>query len=152
MFYECFFFSLQVTSLIRDEKGLLCGGVVRDGLTGRTVSVRAKSVVNATGPFCDGIRKMDDPKAENVIVPSSGTHIVLPDYFSPKNMGLLDPSTSGCLSFSFCGVCFSHHWFRWSCDFLRSLARSCGSWNDGRAVHNFDSTKAERVGNCVCSG
>ena len=60
--------------------------------------MRAKAVVNATGPFCDGIRKMDDPKAENVIVPSSGTHIVLPEYFSPKNMGLLDPSTSGFLN------------------------------------------------------
>ena len=26
--------------------------------------------------------------------PSSGVHIVLPDYYSPTNMGLLDPNTS----------------------------------------------------------
>jgi glycerol-3-phosphate dehydrogenase len=69
--------------------------------------------VNATGPFCDSIRKMDDPECETIIVPSSGTHVVLPgflllqfflflfhlcfcgkEYFSPRNMGLLDPATS----------------------------------------------------------
>ena len=26
--------------------------------------------------------------------PSAGIHIVLPDYYSPSNMGLLDPATS----------------------------------------------------------
>jgi glycerol-3-phosphate dehydrogenase len=26
--------------------------------------------------------------------PSAGVHIVLPDYYSPTNMGLLDPNTS----------------------------------------------------------
>jgi glycerol-3-phosphate dehydrogenase len=54
----------------------------------------AQSVVNATGPFTDGIRKMDDPEAKNIIQPSAGVHIVLPDYYSPRSMGLLDPQTS----------------------------------------------------------
>jgi len=33
-------------------------------------------------------------KCENLVVPSSGVHIVLPDYYSPRDMGLLDPATS----------------------------------------------------------
>jgi glycerol-3-phosphate dehydrogenase len=48
-------------------------------------------VVNATGPFTDHIRKMDDASVNPIVCPSSGVHIVLPDYYSPERMGLLDP-------------------------------------------------------------
>ncbi len=37
---------------------------------------------------------MDDPAIKPIVCPSSGVHITLPDYYSPRNMGLLDPSTS----------------------------------------------------------
>ena len=37
---------------------------------------------------------MDDPDARKIVQPSAGIHIVLPEYYSPRNMGLLDPSTS----------------------------------------------------------
>ena len=37
---------------------------------------------------------MDDPEARKIVQPSAGIHIVLPEYYSPRNMGLLDPSTS----------------------------------------------------------
>ena len=39
-------------------------------------------------------RKMDDGKAREIVCASAGVHIVLPDYYSPSNMGLLDPATS----------------------------------------------------------
>lgn len=51
-------------------------------------------MINATGPFTDSIRKMDDPTVKSICAPSSGVHIVLPGYYSPEQMGLLDPSTS----------------------------------------------------------
>lgn len=56
--------------------------------------MKSKCVVNATGPFTDSIRQMDDPTVNPICQPSSGIHIVLPDYYSPANMGLLDPNTS----------------------------------------------------------
>ena len=84
----------EVTSFVYNEDGRISGGVVKNRLTGKSAVVRAKAVINATGPFCDQLRRMDDPTVENIIVPSSGTHVVLPDYYSPRNMGLLDPSTS----------------------------------------------------------
>ena len=34
---------------------------MRDELTGKEWSTKAKSVINATGPFTDFIRKMDNP-------------------------------------------------------------------------------------------
>ncbi len=44
--------------------------------------------------FSPGIRQMDNPEARKIVQPSAGIHIVLPEYYSPRNMGLLDPSTS----------------------------------------------------------
>ncbi|KAI9799978.1 MAG: mitochondrial glycerol-3-phosphate dehydrogenase [Phylliscum demangeonii] len=91
---------MEVTGLEKDEAGALTGARMRDlipgknGKTAEEFSVRAKVVVNATGPFTDSIRHMDEPGARPIVAPSSGVHVVLPDYFSPGNMGLIDPSTS----------------------------------------------------------
>ncbi|XP_062302374.1 glycerol-3-phosphate dehydrogenase, mitochondrial isoform X1 [Osmerus eperlanus] len=72
----------------------VCGARCRDVITGQEFDVRAKCVINATGPFTDSLRKMDDQKNENICQPSAGVHIVIPGYYSPDNMGLLDPATS----------------------------------------------------------
>ncbi|CAK8675012.1 unnamed protein product [Clavelina lepadiformis] len=72
----------------------ICGATIKDHNTGNVFDVRAKCVINATGPFTDGIRKLDDPKIANICQPSAGVHIILPGYYSPDAMGLLDPATS----------------------------------------------------------
>ncbi|KAI8825296.1 FAD dependent oxidoreductase-domain-containing protein [Fimicolochytrium jonesii] len=71
------------------------GAIVRDHMTGEEWEVRAKGVINATGPFTDGLRKLDSGvTTAEIVAPSSGTHIVLPSYYSPRDMGLIDPATS----------------------------------------------------------
>lgn len=60
---------------------------------GREFDTYAKVIVNAAGPFCDSVRKMADKEAVSMICPSSGVHIVLPDYYSPEGMGLIVPKT-----------------------------------------------------------
>ncbi|KAJ3114461.1 mitochondrial glycerol-3-phosphate dehydrogenase [Phlyctochytrium bullatum] len=73
----------------------LYGAVVRDTLTGETWTVRAKGIINATGPFTDGLRKLDGGvETKEIVAPSAGVHIILPNYYSPRRMGLVDPSTS----------------------------------------------------------
>ncbi|NXR47702.1 GPDM protein, partial [Hippolais icterina] len=72
----------------------VCGVPCRDVLAGKEFDVRAKCVINATGPFTDSVRKMDDQEVPNICQPSAGVHIVMPGYYSPDNMGLLDPATS----------------------------------------------------------
>ena len=37
---------------------------------------------------------LDNPSHEPIVQPSSGVHITLPNYYSPRKMGLLDPATS----------------------------------------------------------
>jgi glycerol-3-phosphate dehydrogenase len=91
---------IEVTGLEKDANGKLCGARVKDlvqeknGKKAEEFSIKAKGIINATGPFCDSIRKMDDPSIKEIVAPSSGVHVVLPGYYSPANMGLIDPKTS----------------------------------------------------------
>ncbi|MFB6240410.1 MAG: glycerol-3-phosphate dehydrogenase/oxidase, partial [Gemmatimonadota bacterium] len=53
------------------------GGVLlQDRESGEERTVRARVVVNATGPYADSVRRMADPDAEPVIRPSRGSHLV----------------------------------------------------------------------------
>jgi glycerol-3-phosphate dehydrogenase len=90
---------MEVTGLEKDANGRLCGAKVRDLIAEREgkkdeFSIKAKGIINATGPFTDGIRKLDDQNVQEIVAPSSGVHVVLPGYYSPSNMGLIDPHTS----------------------------------------------------------
>ncbi|XP_029370949.1 glycerol-3-phosphate dehydrogenase, mitochondrial isoform X2 [Echeneis naucrates] len=75
-------------------KEKVCGAHCRDVITGQEFDVKAKCVINATGPFTDSLRKMDNQQTQNICQPSAGVHVVMPGYYSPDNMGLLDPATS----------------------------------------------------------
>ncbi|PCH39804.1 DAO-domain-containing protein [Wolfiporia cocos MD-104 SS10] len=83
----------EVTEL-RKDGGKVRGARVHDRLTGRSLDVRAKGVINATGPFSDALLTMDNAAHKPIVQPSSGIHITLPNYYSPRTMGLLDPATS----------------------------------------------------------
>ncbi|KAG6901140.1 hypothetical protein C0995_016582 [Termitomyces sp. Mi166 len=84
-----------LTSLTKDPlTGRLTGGHITDTLTGSSFPVRAKGIINATGPFADTLLTMDNPSHKPIVQPSSGIHITLPNYYSPRTMGLLDPATS----------------------------------------------------------
>jgi glycerol-3-phosphate dehydrogenase len=61
----------------------IVGVRARDVRTGEEWDIRSKVVVNATGPFADKIRKMDDPSTPEAIVPAAGVHTIIPDHFSP---------------------------------------------------------------------
>jgi glycerol-3-phosphate dehydrogenase len=91
---------VEVTSLEKDAEGKLCGARVKDliaeknGKKADEFNIRARGIINATGPFTDSIRKMDDQNVKEIVAPSSGVHVVLPGYYSPQKMGLIDPKTS----------------------------------------------------------
>lgn len=62
-------------------KERVCGARVKDTLTGKEWDIKAKCVVNATGPYTDSLRTMSNKDTQNICQPSSGVHIVLPDYY-----------------------------------------------------------------------
>lgn len=83
---------VEVKSLLR-HKTKLVGARVKDLLTNEEWEIKARAIVNATGPFCDSIRRMDNPKTPPMLTASSGTHIMLGPEFSPPATGLLIPKT-----------------------------------------------------------
>jgi len=83
-----------VTRLIKDETGQLTGVEVHNRLNDTLTSHHATTVINATGPFTDTIRQMDDPDAPPLVALSSGIHIVLPSRFLPAASGVMIPKTS----------------------------------------------------------
>jgi glycerol-3-phosphate dehydrogenase len=80
---------------IRFERadGRLTGAIVADGETGAEYSVRAKTIVNATGIFVDEVRAMDDPKTPGLLTVSRGTHIVVGPEFLGSTSAIMVPKT-----------------------------------------------------------
>ncbi len=83
----------RAVTLFKDTEGYVNGLQVRDEETGREHSVAARCVVNAAGPWCDAVRRLDDPGAPPLIAPSQGVHIVLPKNFLPGTAAIMVPHT-----------------------------------------------------------
>jgi glycerol-3-phosphate dehydrogenase len=67
--------------------------VFRDVESGREHAAGAKCVINATGAFCDAVRRMDDAGATPMIAPSQGVHIVLHKRFLGGDTAIMVPRT-----------------------------------------------------------
>jgi glycerol-3-phosphate dehydrogenase len=67
----------KVVELLRDGNQVR-GARLRATLTGEGAEVRARLVVNATGPWADALRRLEDPGAPPILRPSKGSHVVVP--------------------------------------------------------------------------
>ncbi|SHK56804.1 glycerol-3-phosphate dehydrogenase/oxidase [Rhodothermus profundi] len=83
---------MPVEALLRTRTRLE-GVIARDLESGEQFEVRGRVVVNATGVFADAVRRMDNPEAAPLIIPSQGVHLVLPRRFLPGEAALLVPRT-----------------------------------------------------------
>lgn len=84
---------VEATALLEHD-GQLNGARVRDVLCGHSFVVRARAVVNATGPGSDLVRRMENPQALALLAPSRGTHLAFDASWTPTGDGLLIPKTS----------------------------------------------------------
>ncbi|HSY16683.1 MAG TPA: glycerol-3-phosphate dehydrogenase/oxidase [Candidatus Acidoferrales bacterium] len=84
---------VKVVSLLKPD-GRVCGAAVRELESGKEFEIRARAVVNATGVFSDGIRRLDDAAAPELLALSRGAHIVLDKSFWPGGSALIIPRTS----------------------------------------------------------
>lgn len=67
----------KVVALLKDEGGKAVGVRVRNALTGEEEEIQARSIINATGPWTDELRKMAGLE-EPLLRPTKGVHIVVP--------------------------------------------------------------------------
>jgi glycerol-3-phosphate dehydrogenase len=67
----------EATALAKPD-GRARGALVRDLLSDTARSVRALVVVNATGPWTDAVRRLDEPGAPPLLRLTKGAHVVVP--------------------------------------------------------------------------
>ncbi len=65
----------------------------KDIESGEEFTAKARVVINATGTFTDSVRRLADPDAEQIMVPSQGAHLVFDRSFLPGNDAILVPHT-----------------------------------------------------------
>lgn len=90
----CLINYMNAESFHKDESGRITGIQVRDLETDQAYAVQGRAVVNATGPFCDQLRNLDDPVSASLVATSQGVHITLPRKFFPGETALIVPKTS----------------------------------------------------------
>ncbi len=88
----------MATGLVKED-GKTRGVIIKDMLTGRTLTVRGQVVISALGPWTDSALMMDDPKARSLMRPTKGVHILVKrsrlgsdhalGYFSPRDNRLM---------------------------------------------------------------
>jgi len=83
-----------VVGFEKEPDGVIRALRVRDEERGDECSVKARIVVNATGPFTDVVRRLDNPDAPPIIAPSQCVHIGLDKSFLPGESAIMVPHTS----------------------------------------------------------
>src|SRR6266536_986027 len=84
----------RVNGLTRDKEGLIDGVIAQDLESGKELRARARVVINATGAFCDSVRRLAEPKADSLIAPSQGAHLVFDRSFLPGDTAIMVPHNS----------------------------------------------------------
>ena len=83
------------------HEGRLCGAAIRDLEGEGETRVRARTIVNATGPWLDRIRTLDDPGTTPTLRPTKGVHIVVPrDRLGNQNAIVLNAVRDGRVLFA----------------------------------------------------
>ena len=85
---------MEVTGLMKDDKDLVEGVVVKDVENNVEYKIKAKSVINATGVWADRVMQMDEPSAKDMIRPSQGVHLALDKSFLQSKHAIMIPHTS----------------------------------------------------------
>jgi len=80
-----------VTGLTKGSDGFVNGVSARDEEGGEEFRLKAKVVVNATGPFTDNLRRLADPSVSPMIAPSQGIHLVFDRSYLPGDSAIMVP-------------------------------------------------------------
>jgi glycerol-3-phosphate dehydrogenase len=91
---------LEVEGLERDEAGALCGVRARDREGGRSLTVRARVVVNAGGPWGDSVRRLEEPGVPAVLRLDRGAHLTVPASRLRVSQAIAFPLDDGRLLFA----------------------------------------------------
>jgi glycerol-3-phosphate dehydrogenase len=75
---RCVSYARVVT--LEKADGRVRGALIEDAVSGERLTVHAHAVVNATGPWSDSLRLLDEPGAAPLLRPTKGAHIAVPQH------------------------------------------------------------------------
>jgi glycerol-3-phosphate dehydrogenase len=78
---------VKATKLLRTSKGRICGAEVMDLETENHLEIKAKMVINASGPWCDEVLKLSGEGA--ILGPTKGVHVVVDESRLPVKHALM---------------------------------------------------------------
>lgn len=91
---------VRVEGFTHGANGRVNGAVLTDLLTGTRLCAHARSVVNATGPWVDAIRRLDDPGCARRLHLTKGVHLVFDRRRIPQDATLILPARDSRLLFA----------------------------------------------------
>ena len=83
---------MKVTALAKTS-GRMTTVTAIERESGREYTLSGRAVVNATGVFCDQVRRMDEPSCPPLVTPSQGAHLVFDRSFLPGSCAVMIPHT-----------------------------------------------------------
>jgi glycerol-3-phosphate dehydrogenase len=86
---------LEIETTVRDETGRVRTVRARDRESGRVFSISARVVINATGPWSDGLRQKSNPTAALQLRLSKGVHLSVPSAKLPVRQPVAVPVERG---------------------------------------------------------
>ncbi|HPK72945.1 MAG TPA: glycerol-3-phosphate dehydrogenase/oxidase [Vicinamibacterales bacterium] len=133
----------RVVGITRAADGFVDGVVAVDEESGREIRAGAKVVINATGPFADGVRRLANPSAASLIAPSQGVHLVFDGSFLPGRSAIMVPTRATAAS---CSPSLGTA-TRSSARPTRRLPSPCSS--RGRSIRRWRSSSRQRRSTCT---
>jgi glycerol-3-phosphate dehydrogenase len=89
----------KVSALLYQNQKI-SGAEISDHITGETYCIKAKKVVNATGPWVDKVREMDASKHGKSLILSKGVHLVIDQSRLPLKQAIYFDTTDGRMVFA----------------------------------------------------
>jgi len=83
---------MPVVAMLK-KMDLITGVVAQDLEAGKEHQIKGRVVINATGPFSDAIRSLDDHAITPMMAHSQGIHLVLDKAFLPGDSAIMVPHT-----------------------------------------------------------
>lgn len=91
---------MKVCNILYDDNGKANGVELEDQISGETYQVFAKKIVNASGPWVDTIRELDNSKEEKSLYLTKGVHLVFDQNDFPLQQAIYFDHTDGRMIFA----------------------------------------------------
>lgn len=89
----------KVTDFVYEKKKMVAANV-RDEISGKTITIHAGQIVNATGPWVDDIRNLDKVQNNKYLRLTKGVHIVLDQSILPLHQAVYFDTEDGRMVFA----------------------------------------------------